>query len=186
MKISLQKIKTTKVELNFISSNVGEISESDVQLAAASKAIILGFHTKIESHSDSLIKQLKVNIRLHDIIYHAVDDVKALMLTLLDKVAQETDTGAAEVKAVFKSSQVGMIAGCIVTDGIIKRSDHMRVLRNGAVVWKGGIASLKRVKEDVRDLSKGYEGGILLQGFNDVLVGDILQAYEITYLQQEL
>jgi translation initiation factor IF-2 len=186
LKTSLGKIDSKKIELNIISSGVGEISESDVQLAAASKATILGFHTQIERHAESLIKQLKVTVRLHDIIYHAVDDIKAIMLTLLDKIAHEVDTGSAEVKAVFKSSHLGAIAGCIVLDGTIKRSHHMRILRNNEVVWKGAIASLKRVKEDVREVSKGYECGILLQNYNDEKVGDILQAYEITYLQQEL
>ncbi len=186
LKTSLSKIESKKIELNMISSAVGEISESDVHLAAASKATIIGFHTQIERHAEPLIKQLKVTVRSHDIIYHAVDDVKAIMLTLLDKIAQENDTGSAEVKAVFKSSQFGIIAGCMVLDGNIKRSNHIRIMRNNEVVWKGAIASLKRVKEDVREVSKGYECGIVVQNFNDVKVGDILQAYEITYLQQEL
>ena len=96
---------------------------------------------------------------------------------MLDKIAQENDIGEAEVKAIFKSSQLGIIAGCQVTDGTIKRSCHVRVVRNKEVIWKGPIASLKRVKEDVREVSKGYECGILLQGFNDFKEGDILQAY---------
>lgn len=186
MKTSLQKIQSAKVEINFISTGVGEISESDIQLAAASKATILGFHTKIESHAETLIKSLKVPIKLHDIIYHAVDDVRELMLNLLDKIPQETDTGTAEVKAVFKSSQLGMIAGCGVTSGTIKRSHHMRVVRGDEVVWKGSISSLKRAQEDVKEVSKGMECGILLQNYNGVQVGDQLQAYEITYLTQEL
>jgi len=186
LKISLQKIQSNKVEINFISTSVGEISESDVQLAAASKATILGFHTQIENHAEDLIKKLKVTVKMHDIIYHAVDDVRELMLKLLDKIPQETDTGEAEVVAVFKASQLGVIAGCKVTDGLIKRSHSMRVIREGQVVWKGAIASLKRVKEDVREVSKGFECGILLQNYNEVKVGDILQAFEITYLTQEL
>lgn len=186
LKISLQKIQSNKVEINFISTSVGEISESDVQLAAASKATILGFHTQIESHAESLIKKLKVTVKMHDIIYHAVDDIRELMLNLLDKIPQETDTGEAEVVAVFKASQLGVIAGCKVTDGLIKRSHSMRVIREGQLVWKGAIASLKRVKEDVREVSKGFECGILLQNYNEVQVGDILQAFEITYLTQDL
>ncbi len=186
LKISLQKIQSTKAEINFISTGVGEISESDVQLAAASKATILGFHTKIESHAESLIKKLKVPVKMHDIIYHAVDDVRELMLNMLDKIPQESNTGTAEVKMVFKASHLGVIAGCIVTDGLIKRSHSMRVVRKGEVVWKGSIASLKRVKEDVREVSKGFECGVLLQNYNDVEVGDELQAFEITYLTQEL
>jgi translation initiation factor IF-2 len=186
LKTSLLKIASSKVDVNVISAAVGEISESDIQLAAASKATILGFHTQVESHAEGLIKQNKVIVKLHDIIYHAVDDVRKVMLNLLDKIPQETDTGAALVKTIFKASQLGVIAGCQVTEGTIKRNQHVRVIRDNAVVWKGSIASLKRVKEDVREVSKGYECGILLQNFNEVKEGDILQAYEITYLEQEL
>jgi translation initiation factor IF-2 len=186
LKNSLQKILSNKVELNIVSAEVGEVSESDVQLAAASNATILGFHTQVERHAESLIKQMKVTVKLHDIIYHAVDDIRAQMKALLDKIPQETDTGTAEVKTTFKSSQLGMIAGCQITEGLIKRNHHIRLIRNKEVVWKGEIASLKRMKEDVREVSKGYECGILLQNYNDVKEGDILQAFEITYLEQDL
>lgn len=186
LKHSLQKITSAKVEVNIISSQVGEISESDIELAAASKATIVGFHTQIESRADTLIKELKVPVKLHDIIYHAVDDVKERMLALLDKIAQENDNGEALVKAVFKSSHLGNIAGCQVSDGIIRRNNHIRVIRNKEVIWKGPIASLKRVKEDVREVSKDQECGIVLQGFSAFKEGDILQAFEITYLAQEL
>ena len=186
LKTSLMKIESKKIDLNIISAAVGEISESDIQLAHASKATIIGFHTQIESHAESLIKELKVTVKLHDIIYHAVDDVRAIMLSMLDKIPQETDIGTAEVKATFKASQLGVIAGCIVTDGIIKRSCHMRQVRDKQVIWKGAISSLKKVKDDVREVSKGHECGIVLQNNNEVKVGDILQAFEITYLEQEL
>jgi translation initiation factor IF-2 len=186
LKNSLMKIETKKVELNIISADVGEISESDIQLAYASKAPIIGFHTQIESHADRLIKETKVVVKTHDIIYHAIDDVKALMLGLLDKIAQENDTGTALVKATFKASQLGVIAGCQVTEGSIKRSNHIRQIRNQEVIWKGAISSLRKVKEDAREVSKGHECGIVLQNQNDVREGDILQAYEVTYLQQEL
>ena len=186
LKTSLLKIVSNKIELNVVSAGVGEISESDVQLAAASKSTIVGFHTQVESHAASLIKELKVTVKLHDIIYHAVDDIRALMLSMLDKIPQEVDIGAAEVKATFKASQLGVIAGCMVIDGIIKRSCHVRLLRDKKVIWKGPIHSLKKVKEDVREMSKGHECGIVLQNNNDIKVGDILQAFEITYLEQEL
>jgi translation initiation factor IF-2 len=186
LKTSLFKIPTNKVEINIVSAGVGEISESDIQLAAASKATIIGFHTQIESHAEQLIKQTKVTVKIHDIIYHAIDEVKKLMLGLLDKIVQENDTGSALVKATFKASQLGVIAGCQVVEGNIKRSNHMRLVRDNQVIWKGAIASLKRGKEDVREVSKGYECGILLQNFNEVKEGDLLQAYEITYLEQEL
>lgn len=186
LRTSLMKIKSNKIDLNIISAGVGEISESDVQLASASKATILGFHTAIESHADNLIRATKVTVKLHDIIYHAVDDIRALMLSMLDKLPQETDLGAAEVKATFKASQLGVIAGCMVIEGSIKRSCHVRLLRDKKVIWKGAIHSLKKVKDDVREVSKGHECGIVLQNNNDIEVGDILQAFEITYLEQEL
>lgn len=186
LKAALMKIQSTKADLNIIFAGVGEVSESDIQLAAASKAVIIGFHTQIESHADALIKQLGIQVRMHDIIYHAIDDVKALLTGLLDKIAQETDKGKAIVKATFKSSQYGIIAGCQVTEGSIHRNHHIRVIRNQTVLAKCPISSLKRVKEDVREVQKGLECGIVLNGFSEFIEGDILEAYEITYITQEL
>jgi len=186
VKTALEKIKSDKAEVNIVNTGVGEVSESDVELAAASNAIIIGFHTRIESHAEPLVKRLGVTVKTHDIIYHAVDDVKALMTELLDKIAEENEKGKAEVRTVFKSSQLGLIAGCIVSEGTIHRNNHVRVIREGEMVWKGSIASLKRVKEDVREVQKGIECGILLQGFKDIQEGDIIEAYEINYISQEL
>jgi translation initiation factor IF-2 len=186
LKVALLKIESDKVDLNIIFAGVGEVSESDVQLAAASKAVIIGFHTQIESHAEPLVKQLGIQVRLHSIIYHAIDDVKLIMAGLLDKIAQETEKGKALVKATFKSSHAGVIAGCQVIEGSIHRSNHIRVRRGDEVVWKGTIASLKRVKEDVREVLKGLECGILLSNFSDVRENDILEAYEVTYIAQEL
>jgi translation initiation factor IF-2 len=186
LKTSLRKLPSEKVELTFIAEGVGEVSESDIQYAATSKAIIIGFHTGVESHAESLIKQTKVDVRLHDIIYHAVDDVRDLMTALLDKIPQENELGEAVVKAVFKSSQLGNIAGCQIITGSIKRNCHARLTRNDEVLWKGTVGSLKRVKEDVKEVTKGQECGILLQGFNDYQENDKISAYEIIYLQQEL
>lgn len=186
LKVALQKIESDKIDLNIIFHGVGEVSESDVQLAAASKAVIIGFHTQIESHAEPLVKQLGVQVRLHNIIYHAIDDVKVLMGGLLEKIAQETEKGKALVKATFKSSHAGVIAGCQVIEGSIHRSNHIRVRRGDEVVWKGTMTSLKRVKEDVREVQKGLECGILLSGFSDVRENDILEAYEVTYIEQKL
>jgi translation initiation factor IF-2 len=186
LKAALLKITSTKAELNIIFTGVGEISESDVQLAAASKAVIVGFHTQVESHADSLVKELGVQVHLYDIIYHAIDEVKSLLAGLLDKIAVETEKGKAQVKAIFKSSQYGMIAGCQVTEGSIHRNHQMRVRRGKEVVWKGTLSSLKRVKEDVREVTKGLECGIVLNGYSDYQVDDVLESYEITYIVQEL
>ncbi len=186
IKVALKKIESKKVDLNLVNSGVGEISESDVQLAATSKATIIGFHTKIESHADSMVKQLGVQVKLHDIIYHAVDDVRVLMAAVLDKIAQEDYQGKAEVKATFKSSQHGIIAGCMVTDGTIHRNNQVRIKRNDKEIWKGSIAALRRVKDDVREVQKGFECGITFNGFNDVQVGDIVEAFQVVYISQEL
>lgn len=186
LKAALMKIESDKVDINIIFAGVGEVSESDVQLAAASKAVVLGFHTQIESHAEPLVKQLGVQVRMHNIIYHALDDIKVVMGGLLEKIAQETEKGKALVKATFKSSQTGIIAGCQVTEGSIHRSNHIRLRRGEEVVWTGTMSSLKRVKEDVREVQKGLECGILLNNFSDVQEGDILEAYEVTYITQEL
>lgn len=186
LKAALMKIESSKAELNIIFTGVGEVSESDVQLAAASKAVIIGFHTQIESHADAILKQLGIQVKLHSIIYHAIDDVKLLLGGLLDKIAQETDRGKVEVIATFKSSQHGIIAGCMVTEGVVNRNHSIRLRRGKEIIWKGTIASLKRVKEDVREVSKGFECGVVLNGFNDIKEGDILEAYEVTYITQEL
>ncbi|MEI6242029.1 MAG: translation initiation factor IF-2 [Chlamydiota bacterium] len=186
LKNSLSKIQSNKILLEIIHSAVGEICESDVQLAAASKGVILGFHTHVEYHAESLIKELKVDVRLHDIIYHAIDDVKALMKALLDKIPEEHEMGEATIKTIFKSSQLGKIAGCIVTSGIIKRNHFVRLLRKSEIIWKGKISSLKRVKDDVKEVSKGIECGIVLDNFSDFQEEDQIQSYEITYIEQEI
>lgn len=186
LKVAIMKIESDKAEPNIIFAGVGEISESDVQLAAVSKAVIFGFHTQIEGHAESIIKEHGVQTRLHDIIYHAVDDVKLLLSGLLDKIAQETEKGKAVVKAVFSSSHYGQIAGCQVTEGSIARNNQLRIVRGKDTIWKGTMASLKRVKEDVKEVAKGHECGIVLNNFNDVKEGDVIEAYEITYLTQSL
>ena len=186
LKNSLMKIHSKKVRIEVVNADVGEISESDIELAAASKATIVGFHTSIESNADQLIKQKNVSIYTQDVIYHLIDEVKDKMRTLLDKIEQETDLGSVFVKAVFKSSQFGNIAGCQVSEGSIKRQNPVRQLRDNTLIWKGKLASLKRVKEDVKEVQKGFECGIVLDGQNDVKEGDIIQSYEITYLEQDL
>jgi len=186
LKTSLNKIHSDKVRIEVVSADVGEISESDIELAAASKATIVGFHTRIESRADEMIKQKKISVYTQDVIYHLIDEVRDRMRQLLDKLEKESDTGAAAVKAVFKSSHLGIIAGCQVSEGTIKRQHLVRQIRKDEVIWKGRIASLKRGKEDIKEVNKGFECGILLEGRSDIQEGDIIQAYEITYLEQDL
>lgn len=186
LKNSLLKIHSKKVRLEVVSADVGEISESDIELASASKATIVGFHTSIESHAADMIKQKNISVFSQDVIYHLIDEVKERMRSLLDKIEQETDVGAILVKAVFKSSQLGNIAGCQVTEGTVKRQNFIRQIRGKDQIWKGKMASLKRLKEDVKEVQKGFECGVVLEGQNDIKEGDILQAYDITYLEQDL
>lgn len=186
LKTALGKITSDKVDLNIIFTGIGEITESDVQLAAASKAVIIGFHNSIESNAEQIAKELGVETRMHDVIYHAIDAVKELMAGTLDKLAKEEERGKAEVLRVFKSSQVGSIAGCMVTDGFILRNHQVRLIRNKQPIWKGTISSLKRVKEDVREVKQGFECGIVLNGSPEVEPGDMIESYEITYIKQIL
>lgn len=183
---ALSRIKSDKVSIEVVSSGVGEISESDVTLAATSKATIMGFHTAIEAHAADLVRERGITIKMHDIIYHLVDDVKELMRAQLDKVQREQELGVIEVRQTFRSSALGVIAGCQVIQGIVKRNSLIRVLRDNEVIWKGSIASLKRLKEDVKEVAKGYDCGVLLNGFSDFKEGDLLQAYEIEYIPQQL
>ncbi|ANH79060.1 Translation initiation factor 2 [Candidatus Chlamydia sanziniae] len=183
---SIYNIKSEKVNVEILTHSVGEISESDIRLAAASKAVILGFHTGIESHAEPLIKNLGVKVCLFNIIYHAVDVVKEMMTALLDPIAEEKEEGSAEIKAIFKSSQLGLIYGCLVADGIITRNHKVRILRNQEVLWKGTLSSLKRGKEDVKEVKKDLECGIFLEGYQTAQIGDILQCYEIIYHPQKL
>ena len=186
LKSSLLSIKSEKVELNFIAEGVGEISESDVELAATSKAVIIGFHTQVESHAEDLIKREKVIIKKRNIIYQILDDVRELMLESLDKVRKETESGLAEVKKVFKSSHLGTIAGCQVIDGLVKRGQHAKLIRNGQTIREGSITSVKREKEYVKEVAKGLECGILIEKCNLFDLGDQIKTFDVTYIQQEL
>ncbi|SCA58591.1 Translation initiation factor IF-2 [Chlamydiales bacterium SCGC AB-751-O23] len=186
LKNSLMKIESDKIDLQIIHQGVGDISESDLQLAAASKALVIGFHTNVESRAENLVKILGVQLQLHSIIYEAITSIKTIMAERLDKVVHEDEEGNVEVKAIFKASQFGKIAGCQVKDGLIKRSHKVKLFRNDEVIWKGNVGSLKREKDDVKEVLKGMECGILLDGFNDFEEGDIIQSYSIRYESQEL
>ncbi|MEM8628534.1 MAG: translation initiation factor IF-2 [Chlamydiota bacterium] len=186
LKSALLRIHSEKVRIEIVYEGVGEISESDVELAAAARAEIIGFHTQIESHTENLIKQKQVHISLHDVIYHAIDEVKEKMTDLLDPIAEESNTGSAKVKATFKSSHLGVIAGCQVVDGTIHRNHLARVVRDSTEIWSGKIASIKRVQDDVREVQKGVECGLVLEGFSGIKPEDLIQAYEIVYHKQKL
>lgn len=186
LKNSLLKLPSQKVQINIVSENVGQISESDIELASASNAAIIGFHTSIESHATGMISKKKIVVKTHDIIYQLINDVKQLMAEKLDKLRIETEVCSVNVKAVFKSSQLGLIAGCQVAEGTIKRNHFVKIERNKKIIWEGHISSLKRNKDDVKEVAKGLECGILFDKFSDIQEGDIIRGFEITYQPQEL
>jgi translation initiation factor IF-2 len=174
---ALNKLSTSDIKLKIIHSSTGTITETDVMLASASNAIIIGFNVRPDSRVAEIAGQEGVDIKLYDIIYNVIADVKAAMEGLLEPVFKEVVQGRAEVRDLFKISKVGTIAGCSVLDGKITRNAGLRVVRDGVVAYDGKIASLKRVKDDVREVTAGMECGIGIENFNDLHVGDILEAY---------
>lgn len=183
---SLQKLSTDKVKVTIIRKGIGAITESDVMLASASDAIVIGFNVKPTSQAKEIAKQEGVDIRFYDVIYHLLEDIKKAMEGLLEPVYEEVITGVAEVRATFKVPKVGIVAGCYVKEGVISRNNKVRVIRDGVVVFTGGIASLKRFKEDVKEVQAGYECGLKIENFNDVKVGDIIEAFEVRKVEQKL
>jgi translation initiation factor IF-2 len=182
----LTKLSTSEVKVGVIHRGVGAITESDVLLAAASDAIIIGFHVRPDARSRSAAEREGVDIRVYRVIYEAVDDVRMAMEGLLAPEEREVILGSAEVRETFKIPKVGTIAGCFVSDGTIPRTARVRVVRDSVEVYEGLIGSLKRFKDDVREVREGYECGINVEGFNDVKVGDVIEAYKIEEIQRTL
>ncbi|MES2393724.1 MAG: translation initiation factor IF-2 [Acidobacteriota bacterium] len=183
---SLGRMSTEKVRVKVLHSGVGAITESDVLLASASNAVVIGFNVKPDRKAQEVADRENVEIRLHTIIYELQDEITKAMFGLLDAVYKENYAGRAEVLQVFKITKVGQIAGSVVRDGIIKRDAQVRVLRDGVEVWKGKIASLKRVKDDVAEVRQGVECGIDLAGYKDIKAGDIIEAFTTEKLAAEL
>jgi len=171
--------KFSEVSINIIHGAVGGITESDVMLAAASNAIIIGFNVRPDAGARKAAEEENVDIRVYNIIYQALEDLEKAMKGMLAPTYREVLLGTAEVRATFKAKSIGTIAGCYITDGIIKRNAKARLVRNGVVIYDGEISSLKRFKEDVKEVQKGFECGLTLKNFNDIKVGDIIEAYEI-------
>jgi translation initiation factor IF-2 len=176
---SLLKLTTEKVAVSIIHKAVGQISESDVLLASASDAIILGFQVRPSASARKLAENEEIEIRLYSIIYDAINDVKAAMEGMLEKEMEEVIVGNAEVRDVFKISKVGTIAGCMVTDGYVKRANPIRLIRDGIVVYSGKLNSLKRFKDDASEVRSGFDCGIGIDGFNDIQAGDVIESYEM-------
>ncbi|MBE3557040.1 MAG: translation initiation factor IF-2 [Firmicutes bacterium] len=176
---ALEKIDVEGAKVNIVHAAVGAINESDVLLAAASNAVIIGFNVRPDPNTARIAEEQKVDVRLYRVIYEAVAEVESALRGLLEPVYSELALGRAEVRTIFHSSKAGTIAGCLVVDGKIERNAKARVIRDGVVVYDGNIASLRRFKDDVREVASGYECGILLERFNDVKQGDIIEAYEM-------
>jgi translation initiation factor IF-2 len=181
----LAKLTGEKVRLSIINAAAGAITEGDVNLAIASKAIIIGFNVRPAGKASTLAEENKIEIRLYSIIYDALEDVKGAMEGLLPPTLVEKQHGKAEVRQVFKVKGVA-VAGCYVTEGKIVRNGKVRILREGVVAWDGKIASLKRFKDDVRDVAEGFECGISLENFNDLKEKDVLECYEVEEIKQRL
>ena len=182
----LDELKTAEVRVNLVHSALGGINETDVSLAEASGAVIVGFHTVADSSARQAAERAGVEIRYYDVIYELLDNVRAAMEGLLKPEEVESILGHAEVRAVFKSSKFGTIAGCYITDGVCKRNAKVRLSREGRVVYSGKVASLRREKDDARDVRAGFECGITLQDYQDLKEGDILEFAQVDLVRRTL
>jgi translation initiation factor IF-2 len=186
LKDALEKISTDEVKVTVISKGVGAITESDIQLAAASKAIVIGFNVRADSAAREAINETAVDVRYYSIIYEAIDDVKAAVSGLLAPEIREQILGLAEVQEIFRSPKFGNIAGCIVADGYVRSAKPIRVLRDSVVIYEGELESLRRFKEDVSEVRAGTECGIGVKNYNDVKIGDQIECYERTEIARSL
>ena len=183
---ALQKLSTPEVKVNIIHSGVGAITESDINLALASKAVVIGFNVRADALARKLAESSGVDIRYYNIIYEAVDEVKAALTGMLSPEKKESVTGLVEIRQVFRISKVGAVAGCMVLSGVVKRNSRVRLLRNNVVQFDGELDSLKRFKDDVKEVKEGFECGLSLKNFNDIFEGDQLEAYEVVEVARTL
>lgn len=183
---SFQKLSTEEIQVNIIHKGVGAITESDVLLASASDAIIIGFNVRPAGNARQVAEKEEIDIRTYSIIYDAINDLKDAMEGMLSPVMKEEITGNAEIREIFKVSKVGSIAGCMVTDGKIYRNSQIRLIRDGVVVYTGLLASLKRFKDDVKEVSKGYDCGLQIKNYNDIKEGDVVEAFQEVAVKKKL
>jgi len=176
---SLEKIKVDGVRVDIIHKAVGAISESDVTLAEASNAVIIGFNVRPTPLAKSMAESNNIDIRLHRVIYNAIEEVEDAMKGMLEPVYKEETVGQVEVRQIYKASKIGTIAGGMVIDGKITRDSKVRLIRDGVVVYEGELGSLKRFKDDVKEVKQGYECGLTIQNYNDIKEGDVIEAYQM-------
>ncbi|MFC2107755.1 translation initiation factor IF-2, partial [Bacteroidota bacterium] len=183
---SLLKLSTKEVQVNVIHGSVGAITETDVMLASASNAIIVGFQVRPSPNARKIAEKEQIDIRLYSIIYQAIEEIKAAIEGMLSPEIEEKITCNIEIRETFKITKVGTIAGCYVLDGKVNRNTKVRVIRDGIVVYTGYLGSLKRFKDDVKEVASGYECGLNIENFNDVKVGDIIEGYEEVEIKRKL
>jgi translation initiation factor IF-2 len=183
---SLQKLSTDLIAVNIIHKSVGQISESDVMLAAASDAVIIGFQVRPSVNARKLAENEQIDIRLYSVIYNAIEELEKAMEGMLSPDIEEKIVCNIEIRETFKISKVGTIAGCYVLDGKMTRNTQVRVIRDGIVVYAGELATLKRFKDDVKEVSSGYECGLSIKNFNDIKVGDIIEGFEEVEVKKKL
>nr|WP_207717256.1 translation initiation factor IF-2 [Clostridium acetobutylicum] len=185
VKQSFEKLSTDAVKVRVIHGAVGAITETDVILASASNAIIIGFNVRPDNNASALAEKEKVDIKTYRVIYTAIDDIKSAMIGMLDPEYKEEVIGNAEVRHIYKISSIGTVAGCYVTSGKITRSSSIRVIRDGIVILEGELASLKRFKDDAKEVARGFECGLTIDKFNDIKEGDVIEAFQMVKVKQE-
>jgi translation initiation factor IF-2 len=183
---ALTKLSTDEVKVQVVHAQVGGITESDVNLALASKAVIVGFNVRADQLARKLAETNGIQIRYYNIIYDAVDDVKAALSGMLAPEQREQVLGLVQIRQIFRVPKVGSVAGCMVLDGVVKRTAQARLLRDNVVIWTGELASLKRFKDDVREVKAGFECGLGLKGYDDIKEGDQLEVFEVQEVARTL
>jgi translation initiation factor IF-2 len=182
----LSKLSTDEVKVNIVHAAVGGITESDVNLALASKSVIIGFNARADAAARKLAESGGVQIRYYNIIYEAVDEVKAALTGMLAPERKENVLGLVEIRKIYRISKVGTVAGCMVLDGLVRRSARVRLLRDNVVIHEGELDSLKRFKDDAREVKAGFECGLSLKNYNDIKEGDQVEAYEVVEVARTL
>jgi len=183
---SLNKLSTEEVKVKIIGSGVGGITETDATLAAASNAIVLGFNVRADASARKIIESENIDLRYYSVIYDLIDEVRQAMSGMLAPEYKQQIIGLAEVRDVFRSPKFGDVAGCMVTEGTVKRNSPIRVLRDNVVIYEGELESLRRFKDDMAEVKNGYECGIAVKNYNDVRPGDQIEVYEVVEIQRTL
>ena len=183
---ALEKLSTAEVRVNIVHSGVGAITESDINLALASNAVVIGFNARADATAKKLVAAHGIDLRYYNVIYDAVDEVKLALSGMLSPERKEQITGLVDIRQVFKISKIGTVAGCYVLEGLVKRNSMIRLLRSNVVIHTGELDSLKRFKDDVREVKAGFECGLSVRNFDDLQVGDQLESYEVVEIARSL